>query len=726
MASALVPLLLALFGTNATFVLLVVFLCVLIMSFIFVYDFEALAPSASGIAWVELAGLSLLVVEFLDLKTKNRNIMGAVLAGRVLRLVVFSRHLVLSVMVWSKDTPEKREATTSAVSTRVFDYTATRGGAFLAAASGLTYALGPDPSSSSSSGGSGKWLLELVLLGVVASGMAVSARVVEAKLLNPVLELLWLLAPATQDALGLLDRHPGATPPGEGNLGGPGGGPGGGGSDLGAPISAHLAGAAGLPGWKQASGSDLLNYCVGQLAHALARTMTTQEALAMDEAESQAEERAEATVKQVPSFDDRVDPATWCPVSTLGDPMVELRPKHLSNSDENFHLEFTIESAKGKWTWDMIQLKQRDQVYGAVYHVFQAEGLLDHFKLPRSNFKLFIREIGSRYLPNPYHNPWHGADVCFTTWRYIRESDSTDWMTRIEVLAALLAAYGHDVGHPGVNNPFLVQTSSDLALLHNDHSPLENMHSAILAGLLRDTRCIESLSGGDQRSARAIMISSILGTDMIHHFSQISDLRVFYEANGCLMPSYGGTAASASMVSDDVKRRFIIDMFVHMADVSNPAKEWAAAKKWSFLVLEEFWSQGDKERELGMQVAPMYDRRAGNVAMTQVNFAEYLVFPLLLVLTEIFPSLEPVARFLTANVANWSELRAREIEAEHSKAALKAQGHGSMAASSASELPPLPPAVESEVKELRKRGPELDIVLTNALKSLIVRSTGTL
>ena len=81
MASALVPLLLALFGTNATFVLLVVFLCVLIMSFIFVYDFEALAPSASGIAWVELAGLSLLVVEFLDLKTKNRNIMVRELGG---------------------------------------------------------------------------------------------------------------------------------------------------------------------------------------------------------------------------------------------------------------------------------------------------------------------------------------------------------------------------------------------------------------------------------------------------------------------------------------------------------------------------------------------------------------------------------------------------------------------------------------------------------------------
>lgn len=43
--------------------------------------------------------------------------------------------------------------------------------------------------------------------------------------------------------------------------------------------------------------------------------------------------------------------------------------------------------------WDMLQLKERDSVFGCVYHVFQAEGLLDHFKLPKSNFKLFIREV---------------------------------------------------------------------------------------------------------------------------------------------------------------------------------------------------------------------------------------------------------------------------------------------------------------------------------------------
>jgi hypothetical protein len=56
-----------------------------------------------------------------------------------------------------------------------------------------------------------------------------------------------------------------------------------------------------------------------------------------------------------------------------------------------------------------------------------------------------------------------------------------------------------------------VQTQSDLALLHNDHSPLENMHAAILAGVLRDTRLLESLDVADARTARSITISAILG-----------------------------------------------------------------------------------------------------------------------------------------------------------------------------------------------------------------------
>ena len=36
----------------------------------------------------------------------------------------------------------------------------------------------------------------------------------------------------------------------------------------------------------------------------------------------------------------------------------------------------------------------------------------------------------------------------------------------------------HDIGHKGTNNSFLVQTGDCLAIIYNDISVLENMHSA--------------------------------------------------------------------------------------------------------------------------------------------------------------------------------------------------------------------------------------------------------
>ena len=44
----------------------------------------------------------------------------------------------------------------------------------------------------------------------------------------------------------------------------------------------------------------------------------------------------------------------------------------------------------------------------------------------------------------------------------------------------LIAAIAHDVGHTAVNNQFLIDTSHELALMYNDHSPMENMHCAKL------------------------------------------------------------------------------------------------------------------------------------------------------------------------------------------------------------------------------------------------------
>ena len=54
-----------------------------------------------------------------------------------------------------------------------------------------------------------------------------------------------------------------------------------------------------------------------------------------------------------------------------------------------------------------------------------------------------------------------------------------------EAFVLLVSAIGHDVGHPGVNNAFLVALKSPLAQLYNDNSVLEAFHCAAYSQILR-------------------------------------------------------------------------------------------------------------------------------------------------------------------------------------------------------------------------------------------------
>mgnify|MGYP005991670153 CR=1 FL=1 len=185
--------------------------------------------------------------------------------------------------------------------------------------------------------------------------------------------------------------------------------------------------------------------------------------------------------------------------------------------------------------FDVLEFSHND-LSDIITFMFSHLTLLSEFQIPKQVFRQFLNDISGRYINNTYHNYNHGCDVCHTTYRLIMIPQLNVVFTPLEVLALLVGALAHDVGHPGINNLFLVKSKHELALQHNDRSPLENMHCVVLYEILgkKESNIFVNLSEQEWREARKIILTIILGTDMSHHFQQISKTQVSSRSAVCM------------------------------------------------------------------------------------------------------------------------------------------------------------------------------------------------
>ena len=84
-------------------------------------------------------------------------------------------------------------------------------------------------------------------------------------------------------------------------------------------------------------------------------------------------------------------------------------------------------------------------------------------------------------------------------------------------------------------------------------------------------------------------------------------------------------------------------------------KPWAQHERWSLAIQEEFFLLGDRERNAGLQVAPMLCRHrdAGTLAKSQLGFIEYMCAPLLHAVEKVFPHASFLDEKLEANRLQW-------------------------------------------------------------------------
>lgn len=179
----------------------------------------------------------------------------------------------------------------------------------------------------------------------------------------------------------------------------------------------------------------------------------------------------------------------------------------------------------------------------ALFHSVLTAILLDQL----TQFVIACRAAYNSFVP--YHNFRHVVDVLQATFSFLihtgtlapyaltdgllddtQKSPVEALLMPFEALTLLITAIGHDVGHPGVNNGFLVTLNAPLAQLYNDRSVLESFHCAAFSQILRR----HWTSAFEDRKMRNLMISSILATDMGLHFDymkRLADLKDKLSAN---------------------------------------------------------------------------------------------------------------------------------------------------------------------------------------------------
>ena len=340
-----------------------------------------------------------------------------------------------------------------------------------------------------------------------------------------------------------------------------------------------------------------------------------------------------------------------------------------------------VEHAIREWHFPAHDFNADELTYGAMCmleHILRNPEL-EPYGLSRPKLMTFLLATRRQYKHERevhYHNWRHAVDVTQSLYHFLLSIRicppiGTDEQTSMELnaveriltpldgLIMLVSAIGHDVGHPGVNNAFLVACNHPLAQTYNDKSVLENYHCAAYSQLLRrHWSSLHNITG-----FRATMISTILATDMQRHFeymSSVRDLKSKIEKSEVCVEDWSDKERENT-------RELIMALLMKAADISNVARPFEISAKWASILMDEFARQGELESELQIPTClfggPPNKEDVLAAAQSQKGFMSLFGFPLFQGISEIMPSVYCAIRELENNRTIWDQ----KIEEEMNK-----------------------------------------------------------
>ncbi|CAM1317755.1 Uncharacterised protein g6831 [Pycnogonum litorale] len=287
-----------------------------------------------------------------------------------------------------------------------------------------------------------------------------------------------------------------------------------------------------------------------------------------------------------------------------------------------------------------------DQTCHASIRMFLEWDFVNKFQIPYEVLCRWTLSVRRNYRPVTYHNWRHALNVAQTMFAMITTGGMSKYLTNLEAFALMVACLCHDLDHRGTNNTFQTKTGSPLAQLYGT-STMEHHHFDQCIMIINSERnnIFQSLSADDYRKAVKHIENAILSTDLALYFEKKGRFIEMIEA--------GQTDFNAEEDKDLLRA-----MMMTACDVSAITKPWEIQKEVAILVSNEFFEQGDLEKEkLKEKPIAMMDRdKRDELPNMQCGFIDFICIPVYKAFSELNINLLPLYDGVLSNRKQWKNL----------------------------------------------------------------------
>ncbi len=299
------------------------------------------------------------------------------------------------------------------------------------------------------------------------------------------------------------------------------------------------------------------------------------------------------------------------------------------------------------WEFDVNQYPKKATLRGILGRLFESMFTLSDIQINTRTLCSFIREAEKHYHENPFHNFYHITCVTHFSYMLIRASKGIELLNSnmYYIFSIMLSAVVHDIDHPGNSNLYEINSKSELALLYNEQSVLENHHCSMAFRIMRvhNADILGDLPPNAYKDVKKTIVNCILATDMSVHFELIDLVKKKVAAGWDLQDS------------NDIF--FFCRIILHASDLSNPVRPFHLAKLWAGRICEEFNNQVENEKRLNLPVLGfMITPDEKTLCKNEIGFASFVVAPMWRNLELLFPDFSHLVVQLNSNLDEWKTL----------------------------------------------------------------------